>query len=166
MRPAPLSVVRKACLAASCGALLAGAAWLPMAAARADTARDRAAVVGALEDSAASWSRNDLAGFMAVYEDAPSTTYVRGGAIVRGYAAIQAMYAARFAPSPARSGGMGRLTLDVLEVRPLGPEHALCIGRFRLTRPGPGAPPATGMFTLVFHRTPAGWKIAADHTSA
>ena len=123
---------------------------------------DRAAVTRALQDSAAGWSRSDLAGFMAVYENAPSTTYLNGTTIVRGFASIRALYSARFAAS---SGNMGRLTLDVMEFRPLGPDHALCIGRFRLARRAP-APQATGMFTLVFHRTPDGWKIVSDHTSA
>ena len=146
---------------AACAMVMTSAA--PMSAARADMAGDRAAVVGALEDSAAGWSRNDLAGFMAVYENAPSTTYLNGTTVVRGFAAIQAMYSARFVKA---SGNMGRLTLEVMEFRPLGPDYGLCIGRFRLARPAPASPPVAGVFTLVFHRTPNGWKIVSDHTSA
>ncbi len=163
MRPVSFTGLgRSVPLMAGCAALAAGIALLP-AAARTDTVSDRAAVTGALEASAAGWSNNELAKFMAVYEDAPSTTYLKGSTIVRGFQAIKAMYAVRFSGA---SGGSGKLSLDVMDFRPLGANYALCIGRFRLAEPGPSSRSAAGMFTLVFHRTAAGWKIASDHTSS
>ena len=128
----------------------------------ADVRADRAAVTHALDDSAAAWSRNDLAAFMSAYEDAPSTTYLKGESVLHGYGAIKAMYASRF----GGSGSMGRLSTDVLEFRPLGRDFALCIGRFALTAASGSGTVAHGMFTLVFHRTRNGWKIVSDHSSA
>ena len=155
-------IFRSAPSMARCIILAAGAAFLPTVA-WADTARDRAAVVGALEASAAGWSKNELATFMAVYEDAPSTTYLKGSTIVRGFQAIKAMYAIRF---DGASGRTGRLSLEVMDFRLLGADYALCTGSFRLAKPAPSSKPATGMFTLVFHRTVDGWKITSDHTSS
>ena len=128
----------------------------------ADVRADRSAVTHALDDSAAAWSRNDLPAFMSLYEDAPSTTYLKGEIVLHGYSAIKAMYASRF----GGSGSMGRLSTSVLEFRPLGADFALCIGRFALAAASGSGTVAHGMFTLVFHRTRSGWKIVSDHTSS
>jgi uncharacterized protein (TIGR02246 family) len=122
---------------------------------------DCGAIVGALEDSGAAWSRGDLDGFMRVYENSPETVYVGGAEPVRGFDAIRAMYAARFGDGAA---SMGRLALDVLDCRALGAEYALVIGRFSLD--GLPRAAATGQFTLVFHRAAAGWRIISDHSSS
>ena len=71
------------------------------------------------------------------------------------------MYASRFGGTTS----LGQLSFSLDDARPLGREFALAIGHYRLVRAGlPG--PATGIFTLVFHHTPAGWKIVSDHTSS
>ena len=114
-----------------------------------------------LTDSAVEWSRNDLDRFMRVYEDSPETTYVTAHRLVRGFGAIKAVYAPRFdgRTSP------GRLSFSLEEVRPLGTGFALAIGRYQLVQVGLPSP-ASGIFTLVFHQTQAGWKIVSDHTSS
>ena len=110
-----------------------------------------------LQDSAADWSRGDLAAFMRCYEDAPGTEFVTGHGLLKGYDALRRHYAAEYGTGKA----MGQLALTVIEDRPLGTDYAVVTGTFTLTRGGV----ATGVFTLVFHHTGAGWKIAYDHTS-
>jgi len=39
------------------------------------------------------------------------------------------------------------------------------IGRYHLDRSQQAGGEGNGVFTLVFHRTPRGWKIILDHTS-
>lgn len=124
---------------------------------------NRDAILHTLENSAAAWSRNDLQGFMSAYENAPSTTYLKSSGVIRGYNAIQAMYAARF---KGPSGSMGQLSLSLVDFRPLGTDYALSIGRFSLVGSSGTGKVARGMFTLVFHHTPGGWKIISDHTSS
>ena len=114
-----------------------------------------------LANSAVEWSRNDLDGFMGSYENSPETTYVTARRLVRGFGAIKAMYASRF----GGKGSLGKLSFSLEEVRPLGSGFALAIGRYELIRAGL-PDPATGIFTLVFHQTLAGWKIVSDHTSS
>ncbi len=114
-----------------------------------------------LTNSAVEWSRNDLDGFMKSYEDSPETTYVTAHRLVRGFGAIKAMYASRFDGKTS----LGRLSFSLEEVRPLGTGFALAIGRYELIRVGLPTP-ASGIFTLVFHQTQAGWKIVSDHTSS
>jgi len=57
---------------------------------------------------------------------------------------------------------MGTLAFSELAVTELAPDAALVFGHWRLTR-AKDAP--HGLFTLLVRRTPAGWKIFADHTS-
>ena len=121
----------------------------------------RAGISRSLADSAIAWSGNDLDGFMESYEDSPETTYVTAHRLVRGFAAIKAMYASRF----GGKASLGRLSFSLEEVRPLGQGFALAVGRYELVRADLPTP-ATGIFTLVFHRTRAGWKIVSDHTSS
>ena len=123
--------------------------------------QDRISIMHSMQRSAVAWSNNDLDGFMHSYEQSPQTIYVTGDKLVRGYEAIRAMYAARFKPAQP----MGRLSLTMIEYRPLGRDFGIGLGRYQLARPG-GGTPATGMFTLVFHRTLNGWKIVSDHTSS
>ena len=114
-----------------------------------------------LTESAAAWSGNDLGGFMEGYENSPQTTYVSGQRLVRGFGAIKAMYASRFGGQTS----LGQLSFALDDARSLGPGFALAIGHYRLMRAGRPAP-AIGIFTLVFHHTPAVWKIVSDHTSS
>ena len=116
-------------------------------------------ILGVLDASATAWSKGDLGGFMRCYENAPETAYLNNNGLVRGYASIQAMYAARYADKP---GSMGMLSLKVLDLRRLGADYALVAGRYTLTRP---AQNASGVFTLVFHRSASGWRIISDHSS-
>jgi len=60
---------------------------------------------------------------------------------------------------------MGTLKFSELEVRLLGAEYAVVLGRFDLARSAAGGGAANGRFTLVLKRGPGGWKILHDHTS-
>jgi ketosteroid isomerase-like protein len=66
---------------------------------------------------------------------------------------------------------MGVLTFNNLEVRLLpgscgAAEFAIVTGRFHLARSAKGeAQKDDGIFSLVWHKGPQGWKIILDHTS-
>lgn len=122
----------------------------------------RAAVQSVLDASAAAWSAGELDRFMECYERVPGTTYVGGGKVVHGYDAIRSMYADRFGGGDRMS--MGTLTLQIVDFRQVGPDHAYVIGRFHLERDVAHGGAASGLTTLLFHRTSAGWRIAADHS--
>jgi len=57
---------------------------------------------------------------------------------------------------------MGTLTFSQIEITKLGPEAALFMGRWQLARKNDQP---HGIFTLLFRRTSAGWRIVHDHTS-
>ncbi len=114
-----------------------------------------------LQDSAADWSRGDLPAFMRCYENAPETAFVTGHGLLKGYDALSQHYAKAYGTGKA----MGKLSLSVIEDRPLGTDYALVTGHFMLTRPRADGGNADGIFTLLFHRAASGWRIAYDHTS-
>ena len=47
----------------------------------------------------------------------------------------------------------------------MGADYAMVIGRFHLARKREAGGEASGIFTLLFHKTGQGWKIILDHTS-
>lgn len=113
-----------------------------------------------LDDQVSAWNRGDVRAFMQGYEDSPSTTFV-GKEVSKGHAAVLERYLKAY-PTKAK---MGTLKFSDLEVRMLGANYASVLGRFHLDRSVAGGGASSGIFTLLFRRTPQGWKIILDHTS-
>jgi ketosteroid isomerase-like protein len=118
------------------------------------------AVRGVLDAQAAAWNRGDIDAFMEGYDRSDATRFASGGSVVRGWQTVRDRYAARY-PSKEK---MGRLSFSELEISPAGEAAAVVFGRWRLDFDG--APSVGGLFTLVFERKRAGWRIVADHTSS
>jgi|SRR5579871_713792 len=108
----------------------------------------------------AAWNQGDIPAFMDGYDKSESTTFV-GVAITKGHAQVLANYQKRY---PTRDK-MGTLRFSDIEVRQLGPDYASVLGRYHLDRSTEGGGEASGIFTLIFHRTGQGWRIILDHTS-
>ena len=115
------------------------------------------ALVARLQATTALWNRGDLDGFVAPYDER-ATFMTQAGPI--GKPAMRARYAARYFTGGAPDQ---LLRFEQLTVRGLGADHALMTGRFVLS--GGGTPDQTGWFTLLWSRTPAGWRIVHDHSS-
>ena len=125
------------------------------------TPADRAAVQQVLRDQQAAWNRGDLDAFLRGYDPSPDLVFTSGGAIRRGFAETRARYLARYGGNGR--AGMGRLDFEILDVRGLGDDGAIVLGRWRLTAtPEAGG----GVFSLAFLRTADGWRIVHDHTSS
>jgi len=107
------------------------------------------------------WNRGDLETFVADYDDSPETTFI-GREVTRGNRkAILDRYRRGF---PTRES-MGVLSYSELQARTIGEGVAILTGKFALKRTAAGGGDTSGRFTLVWKRTPAGWKIVHDHTS-
>lgn len=137
---------------AACAAPAPGPGVGPTAAA------DAEAIIDALERSAQGWNRKDLDAFMQPYAD--EATFVGARGLVRGRAAIRESYATSWF---AAGRDPGQLRFADIEVRMLGRDHALAVGRFSVDLPGGDT--AAGMFSLTLRRTPDGWSILHDHSS-
>jgi len=114
-----------------------------------------------LADQQSAWNRGDIVAFMHGYDDSPATTFI-GKTVQHGYQMILARYQRSYGSREA----MGQLAFSDLDVRMLGTNDAVVTGRFHLARTQAGGGEAAGVFSLVFERKPAGWKIILDHTSS
>jgi len=129
--------------------------------ARAQTAAvDTAAIKRILADQAVAWNRGDLQEFVRGYENSPSITFV-GKQVERGYEQVLLRYMRNYGSPEKR----GKLAFEELEVKMLGANHALVLGKYLLMRTDRGGGNASGRFTLVARKVGKAWKIIHDHTS-
>jgi ketosteroid isomerase-like protein len=106
------------------------------------------------------WNRGDLEGYMQGFKNSPETLVV-ARQVSKGYGEILTEYKQDF-PNKA---SMGMLGYSQLEVHPLSDTFAVCIGHYHLERTKKEGGSADGLFSAVFEKTDAGWKIVVDHTS-
>jgi ketosteroid isomerase-like protein len=106
----------------------------------------------------AAWNRGDIDGFMEGYARSPGTEFVSGDKLTRGWQTVRDRYKKKY----DRREKMGTLTFSEIEITPLSRDSALVLGRWKLVRK---SDKPHGIFTLLFRRTPAGWRIVHDHTS-
>ena len=142
--------------------LLAAAFALAASSARAapPAPADAAAIRRTIDDSAAAWNRGDLTAFMESYEHAPDVAFVTPKGVLRGWEPMRERYRKNY----GQGKSLGALSFSDFEVDALGADYAVLYGRFHLMRPG-AAKEDTGVFDLIMHRTPQGWRILSDHTS-
>ena len=95
---------------------------------------------------------------MEGYAKIPTLRFASGGTVTYGWQETRDRYKQRYADRAA----MGTLTFSDLDTTILSPDAALVFGRWKL-KTEKGEP--HGLFTLLFHKTDAGWRIVADHTS-
>ena len=106
------------------------------------------------------WNRGDVRAFMDGYEKSEDLTFV-GKTLTRGHAKVLENYLRNYSSKEK----MGRLEFFIEEVSMLGNGHASVIGRWKLIRTADAGGDAGGIYTLVFRKGAAGWRIILDHTS-
>ncbi len=142
------------------GRVLLAAVWLVFAASPLRAQQDAAGQIkDVLAAQSAAWNRGDIDAFMEGYAKTAELRFASGGNVTRGWQETLARYKARYRDRAA----MGALTFSDLEVTVLSPDAATVFGRWQL-HTDKGEP--NGLFTLLFRKTDAGWRIVADHTSA
>ncbi len=114
------------------------------------------AVIEAQRDA---WNRGDIEGYMAGYERSPTTVFISGDNLTRGWQTVLDRYKKAYDSREK----MGTLTFSDLEIASLSKDAAVVSGRWHLQRAGDEP---HGRFTLIFRRTKAGWRIVHDHTSS
>lgn len=140
-------------IAAACSPPVASVSTLPPSWS-ADVAQIRAAT----EASAAGWNRGSLKDHLAIYVD--TVTFMTANGPRPGVAAVEEAFLAKY----FREGRPKQtLSFSQLAIRPLGPNAALETGRFLLS--GGGEADQSGWFTLIWMRTPDGWRVVHDHSS-
>ncbi|HEU5457985.1 MAG TPA: nuclear transport factor 2 family protein [Terracidiphilus sp.] len=127
---------------------------------------DQSAIRAAMAAQVAAWNRGDIQAFMQSYEDSPSTTFI-GSTVQHGFRPILERYRKAY----ASRAQMGTLTFSNLDIRLLPGscgtvDYAIVTGRFHLARTTHGqAKKDDGIFSLLWRKEAAGWRILLDHTS-
>ena len=122
-------------------------------------AADAAAEIRAVMNAqVAAWNRGDIDGFMEGYARSNATEFVSGDKITRGWQTVRDRYLKKYDSREK----MGTLTFSDIKITPLSSETAIVLGRWQLARK---SDKPHGVFTLLFRRTLAGWRIVLDHTS-
>src|SRR5579864_3675532 len=107
------------------------------------------------------WNHGKIEGFMQGYWHSPDLTFFSGATETRGWEPTLARYRQRY---QAEGKEMGKLEFQKLNIDLLSRRSAVVTGQWQLTMSDGKQP--HGLFTLIFKRLPAGWKIVHDHTSA
>jgi uncharacterized protein (TIGR02246 family) len=100
------------------------------------------------------FNKGDFAGVASLYTT-DATVFPPGAAMVKGTAAIAAMW-------KATAEQVGDPQLTTLDVKPLGPSAAREIGTFSLKTKGPTPQEVTGKYLVVWEKVGNDWKLAAD----
>jgi len=112
-----------------------------------------------LREQQEAWNRGDIDGFMNGYARSPSTVFVSGDEVRRGWETVRDRYRQKYSDHEK----MGTLIFSDVDITPLSADAAVVLGRWRLKRANDEP---HGRFTLVFKRLAEGWRIVHDHTSA
>ena len=135
-----------------CTVLLAA----PLAAA--DWPSDEAKIRQSLADSTRAVNRGDLQGHLAIYDE--SVTFMTKDGPRPGIAPIEKAFRQHYFLD---GQPIQQLRFEQLAVRRLTDDTAIATARWALA--GGGKPEQSGWFTLVWLRTPAGWRAVHDHSS-
>src|ERR1700738_4205832 len=100
------------------------------------------------------FNKGDFAGVASLYTD-DATAFPPGSAMVKGRAAIEAMW-----KSIAEQAGDPKVT--TLDVKPLGASAAREIGTFSLTTKDAKRQVVSGKYVVVWEKVGSDWKLAAD----
>jgi beta-aspartyl-peptidase (threonine type) len=133
-------------------------AFLASSTLRADDAPTKA-IREVLDAQVVAWNKGDLDGFMKGYWQSEKLTFFSGATRTSGWKATLERYQKKY---KADGKEMGKLTFRDLEIEELSADAAVVKGRFELDL---GKDKPTGLFTLIFKKTPDGWRIVHDHTS-
>jgi beta-aspartyl-peptidase (threonine type) len=118
------------------------------------------AIMQVLTDQQAAWNKGDLKAFMAGYQRSNEITFYSGDTVQKGYDSVLQRYQKKY---QGEGKEMGKVTFSDIDIELLGADSALVRGRWQLqmSKEMPG-----GLFTLIFRKTPEGWRIVHDHTSS
>ena len=139
--------------------LVLGAAILKAADEKPGNTRDISEIRAVLRAQQEAWNGGDIDSFMNGYARAETTVFVSGDEVMRGWQTVRDRYLKKYSDRAK----MGMLTVSDLEIELLGPDSAVALGRWELNRANDNP---HGHFSLIFRKTPDGWRIVHDHTSA
>ncbi|GAB3823377.1 YybH family protein [Pontibacter rugosus] len=123
----------------------------------AEQTADFTQVIPTLHGITKHWNSGNLDEFLTVYDSA-ATFMLPTGPV--GVKEMKGYYQEAFTTDGTPTS---TLSFDSLEVKPLGKEHALVLGRYTLTNQD--STKQSGRYTLVMENTDGSWHILHDHSN-
>lgn len=105
-------------------------------------------------------NRGDAQAVASLYLNDPRTSSLGDGQKYVGWQTIAHLFREAY----SRAGAI-RIAAESLSVLPLGTNAAVAVMRYHSLIGRESPRPASGAMTLVYTRTPQGWRIAHDHAS-
>jgi uncharacterized protein (TIGR02246 family) len=119
---------------------------------------ERVEIQKLLQAQQKSWNEGKIEAYMQGYWNNDSLTFVGKRGVTRGWKNTLANYKKSYPDKAA----MGKLDLQVLNIKLLGKDVAFVLGKWDLKR---NAGDVGGHFTLLMRKLKGKWVIVADHSS-
>jgi uncharacterized protein (TIGR02246 family) len=119
---------------------------------------EEAAIRSLLAEQIENWNKGDIEGFMQTYWKNDSLMFVGKTGVTRGWKNTLNNYKKGYPDTAA----MGKLSFDIIEIKPISAEYAFVVGKWMLRRT---AGDLSGHYTLLLRKIKGEWKIIADHSS-
>lgn len=120
--------------------------------------KEEMAIRSALDYQVQAWNNGDVKSFMQGYWQNDSLLFIGKSGVSHGWQQTLANYQKGY---PDKSA-MGKLTFELLELRPLSPGYYFVVGKWHLER---SIGDVGGHFSLLFKKINGQWFIIADHSS-
>lgn len=120
--------------------------------------KDEQEILSILDKQTHAWNAGNLEQFMVGYLESDSLMNIGKSGVTYGYRSTLENYRRNYAGVDK----MGKLTFNILHLKPLGRKHYLVVGKWSLKRT---AGDVGGHYTLTFAKQKGRWVIIADHSS-
>lgn len=120
--------------------------------------KDEQAIRAVLNNQIKYWNSGDITSFMEGYWENDSLVFIGSNGPTYGYAKTLANYKKNYPDV----NYMGKLSFEIIQLRPLTTDHYFVIGKWHLSRK---VGDASGVYTLLFKKINGKWNIIADHSS-
>jgi ketosteroid isomerase-like protein len=111
-----------------------------------------------LSEQTAAWNRGDVEGFMKGYWKDDSLMFIGKSGVNRGWQKTLENYKRSYPDTTS----MGKLSFDIILVKPLSKKYYYVVGKWMLKR---SIGDLSGYYNLLFKKVNGEWVIIADHSS-
>jgi len=111
-----------------------------------------------LDSQTEAWNRGDIESFMQPYWQSDSLMFIGKNGVVWGWENTLKNYKKGYPDTAA----MGRLSFDIIQVKPLSKKYYSVVGKWMLKR---SVGDLSGHYTLLLQKKGGKWVIVADHSS-
>lgn len=123
----------------------------------AQTPDDEAAIRSLMDKQIQAWNRGDVDAFMQTYWKNDSLLFVSNPPTYGWQTTLK-----RYKQAYPDTAAMGKLSFNLLQLKPLSPEYYFVLGQWHLQR---SIGDVGGYFTLLFRKINGEWLIIVDHSS-